>query len=222
MAWAWGIEANSATGYESLAMRTAYFQSIGGASGDMLLGALLDVGLPFQQLQESLRPLPLPEYSLSTQQVQRGHLTATLLDVHIPGERLSLSPQELLNCVSGGNLSDRVRERSLMVLNTLLEAERRVHRAAEGDMHLHELGSADTLIDIVGTVAGLEYLGVETRSILTLGRGPSSTGPPAEVPRPGSGHTGTGSHGWRARGNSRERVSRNDHAHRSSSPHRFG
>ena len=169
-------------------MRTAYFQSIGGASGDMLLGALLDAGLPLEHLQQSLKVLPLPEHSLSVQQVQRGHLTATLLDVRIPGERLGLAPQELLDAVDGSTLSDRVKERSLSVLNALFEAERRVHRAGEGDVHLHELGSVDTLIDVVGTVAGLEYLGSGTRGILTLGGGPPATGPPKEVSSACSSH----------------------------------
>lgn len=153
-------------------MRIAYFQSIGGASGDMLLGALLDAGLPLEHLQQSLKALPLPEHSLSIQQVQRGHLTATLLDVRIPGERLGLAPQELLDSVDGSALANRVKERSLSVLNALFEAERRVHREGEGDVHLHELGSADTLIDVVGTVSGLEYLGVEhvASSPLVVGR----------------------------------------------------
>ena len=143
-------------------MKIAHFQSIGGASGDMLLAALLDVGLPLAQLEQSLKPLLLPEHTLSVQQVQRGHLTATLLDVQIPGERLGLSPQELLDCVTRSTLSDGVKRRSLEVLNALFQAERRVHRTADTDeVHLHELGSADTLIDIVGTVAGLEWLGVE-------------------------------------------------------------
>ena len=146
----------------SQAMKVVYFQSIGGASGDMLLGALLDAGLPLEQVEQSLKPLALPEHSLSIQQVQRGHLTATLLEVSIPGERLGIPPKELLDCVTSSNLPDRVKARSLEVLNALFEAERRVHRAADGgDVHLHELGSIDTLIDIVGTVAGLEFLEVE-------------------------------------------------------------
>ena len=142
-------------------MKVAHFQSIGGASGDMLLGALLDAGLPLEQLRESLEVLSLPEHSLSTESVQRGHLTATLLDVHIPGERLGLSPQELLGYVTGSSLSDDLKAPSLSVLNTLFEAERRVHRADGSEVHLHELGSIDTLIDIVGTVAGLRHLRVE-------------------------------------------------------------
>ncbi len=147
---------------EAQAVKIAHFQSIGGASGDMLLGALLDAGLPLEQLEQSIKPLLLPEHTLSLQQVQRGHLTATLLDVRIPGERLGLPPQELIDCVTASNLPDAVKERSLSVLNALFEAERRVHRTADGgDVHLHELGSIDTLIDIVGTVSGLAYLGVE-------------------------------------------------------------
>ena len=143
-------------------MKVAHFQSIGGASGDMLLGALLDAGLPLEQLQNTLRLLPLPEHSLAVQSVQRGHLTATLLDVQIPGERLGLSTRELLDAVNDSALPDGIKSTSMAVLNTLFEAERRVHRANGGDeVHLHELASADTLIDVVGTVAGLESLGVE-------------------------------------------------------------
>ena len=71
------------------------------------------------------------------------------------------------------------------VLNALFQAERRVHRTADTDeVHLHELGSADTLIDIVGTVAGLEWLGVEKILASPLVGWPSTTGPPAEIPVP--------------------------------------
>ncbi len=142
-------------------MRVAHFQSIGGASGDMLLGALLDAGLSLEHLERTLQLLSLPQHHLAIQSVQRGHLTATLLDVQIPGERLGLAPRELQEAVSGSDLPDGVKSRSLSVLNALFEAERRVHRADEGEVQLHELGSVDTLIDVVGTVSGLEWLGVE-------------------------------------------------------------
>ena len=82
--------------------------------------------------------------------------------MHIPGERLGMSPQELIDYVTGSTLPDSVKESSLLVLKALFEAERRVHRVTnDGDVHLHELGSVDTLIDVVGTVAGLRHLGVE-------------------------------------------------------------
>lgn len=142
-------------------MNVAHFQSIGGASGDMLLGALLDAGLSLEHLERTLQLLSLPEHRLAVQSVQRGHLTATLLDVQIPGERLGLAPRELQEAVTGSDLPDGVKARSLSVLNALFEAERRVHRIDGGEVHLHELGSVDTLIDVVGTVSGLEWLGVE-------------------------------------------------------------
>ena len=128
----------------------------------MMLGALVDAGLPVEQLEEDLSKLSIPnEYHLNVSTTQRGHLTATRLEVDIPNEDRSLSPSELLDGVASSSLEQQIKDQATAVLQTLLEAERRVHRATQDELHLHELGSVDTLIDIVGTVAGLRRLQVE-------------------------------------------------------------
>ena len=127
----------------------------------MILGALVDAGLPLEQLHQALSHLSLPEYNLKAEQVQRGHVTATYLAVEIPGEKQAMSPQELVERVASSSLADSIKQQALPVLHALMEAERRVHRTGSGEVHLHELGSADTLIDVVGTVAGLQHLGIK-------------------------------------------------------------
>ena len=142
-------------------MKTAFFHSIGGASGDMLLGALVDAGLPVEHLDEDLRQLPLTGFRLVPHQVQRHHVTATQLAVEIDGPDDAMSPGELLARVGSSRLETSVKDQALRVLRNLLEAECRVHHTSQEELVLHQLGTMDTLIDVVGTVAGLRRLGIQ-------------------------------------------------------------
>ena len=176
-------------------MKTAYIQSVGGASGDMLLGALLDAGLPLDAIHDAIAAIQIPNVQISTANETRCEVRGSraLVDV---SEAPRYSPQQMLDAVANATtLSDQTRARSTAVLNALFAAESRVHGvnhdeihphetgAADtsvGDdldqIHLHELGTADTLVDVVGVVHGLEQLGIDRiyASSLVLGE---ATGP---------------------------------------------
>ena len=141
-------------------MTVAYLHSVGGASGDMLLGALVDAGLSLEHLEHDLRLVSLPEFSLGAREVRRGHINATLLDIRISGGDTSLSAQELVDRVLSSALDAEVKTMAVRVLDNLLDAECRVHRVRRDELKLHEVGSVDTLIDVVRVVAGLRRLGV--------------------------------------------------------------
>ena len=143
-------------------MSSAYFQCIGGASGDMILGSLLDVGLPLDDLQTALARLNVDGYSLKAQRAQRGGLEGTHLVVEL-GERgrRTHTIQNFVESVEASGLSDSVVRQSRSVFIRIAEAEASVHGTEPGETHLHELGTLDTLVDVVGSVAGLEMLGVE-------------------------------------------------------------
>ena len=141
-------------------MRIAYIQSIGGASGDMLLGALLDLGLSLETLQSDLNKLDISGYELQVTQDTRCEMRGTKLNVQIQ-DPTRYTPRFLLDTVMNSGLPEGVKTRSGKVLSALWRAECRVHGESEEVLELEELGSVDTLVDVVGVVSGLEQLGVE-------------------------------------------------------------
>ena len=142
----------------------AYFQSIGGASGDMLLAACLDAGAPLDVVVRELDKLGFSGYSLQSapairREVRGAHLSVSLDQV--PPELHSLTPRAQLDAVSASTLSETVKARASSVLSALWKAEARVHGEPESTLELEELGTLDTLIDVVGVAVCLEHLGVE-------------------------------------------------------------
>lgn len=142
----------------------AYFQSIGGASGDMLLAACLDAGAPLKMVVRELGKLGFSGYSLQSSPAIRREVRGTHLSVslgEVPEEFHRLSPQAQLDAVAASGLSDTVKARASRVLSALWKAEARVHGEPEQALELEELGTLDTLIDVVGVAVCLEHLGVE-------------------------------------------------------------
>lgn len=141
-------------------MRIAYIQSVGGASGDMLLGALVDLGFPLDALRQELAKLDVSGYELTADQEMRREVRGTKLTVKVQ-DPARYSPRSLMDTVENSRLSEGVKARAGQVLAALWKAESRVHGESEETLELEELGSIDTLVDVVGVVAGLEQLGVE-------------------------------------------------------------
>ena len=141
-------------------MRVAYIQSIGGASGDMLLAALVDLGFDLESLRRELAKLDMTGYEITTEQQWRREVRGTKLSVIVP-DKTRYSPRGLSETVRNSGLSKETKAKAERVLSTLWRAEARVHGEAEEALELEELGSLDTLVDVVGVLAGLAYLGVE-------------------------------------------------------------
>ena len=140
-------------------MKIAYIQSIGGASGDMLLGALVDAGLPLETLKSELSRLPIAGYRVDASEETRCEVRGTHLKVHLE-DSTRYAPAALLDTVRDSSLDPAVKARAEKVLHSLWQAEARVHGEPEQDLELEELGSVDTLVDVVGFCAGLEKLGI--------------------------------------------------------------
>jgi len=138
-------------------MRIAYIQPIGGASGDMMLGALTDLGMPIEHLEDELGKLNVGGYRLEARQETRCEMRGTYLKVDLE-DQTRYSPKQLLETVAGSSLSESVKDRSSQVLNGLWAAECRVHGETQDILELEELGSVDTLVDVVGSAIGFEYL----------------------------------------------------------------
>jgi hypothetical protein len=141
-------------------MKVAYIQSIGGASGDMLLGAFLDLGVPLDALVAELNNAGICGFSLTTNQDTRCEIRGTKLYVALDDPK-RLSPRSLLAAVSGSSLGSGVKASAEKVLTALWQAESRVHGEPPESLELEELGTIDTLVDVVGVVICLDYLGVE-------------------------------------------------------------
>ena len=160
-------------------MRIAYIQSIGGASGDMLLGALVDVGLPLGLLRSELAKLPISGYALDASEETRCEVRGTHFKVRLE-DHTRHSPAALLRAVEDSALDPAVIARAGGVLSALWRAEARVHGEPEDALKLEELGSVDTLVDVVGFCIGLQALGVEE-----VYAAPLVLGEPSPPRRPG-------------------------------------
>lgn len=144
-------------------MRTAYFDCYSGASGDMILGALLDAGLDLETLRSELAKLPFDDFSIEARPVDKAGIGGTLVTV-VCGEshhHAHRHLRDLEDIVRGSGLAPVVREKCLNIFRRLAESEARVHRTSVEAVHFHEVGALDTIVDVVGAVAGLELLGIE-------------------------------------------------------------
>jgi uncharacterized protein (TIGR00299 family) protein len=161
-------------------MRIAYLDCFSGASGDMLVGALLDAGLDFEALRGELAKLPLEQaghaspYQLTFETPVHHGLRGTKFDVLV--KRGSHQHRHLANIellIRESTLPQEVRSRSLAVFHRLALAEAKVHGTTIEEVHFHEVGAVDSIVDVVGFVAGLHLLQVEAlhSSPLTVGGG---------------------------------------------------
>lgn len=156
-------------------MRIAYFDCIGGASGDMILGALLDAGLPFEALQEVVRALDAPGCSIEAHSVTRGGLAATQADVIVSDEATGRTWPELERLLFTSRLDPPIIEASHRILQRIAQVEARLHRVSLDQVHLHELGGLDTLVDVAGAVAGLHAWNIEAVIVSALPMGHGQT-----------------------------------------------
>ena len=157
---------------------TAFIDMIGGVSGDMLLGAMVAVGLDLDELQAELDKFPDRGYRLEKSLVNRGGLEATLVDVVLDGDgERKRTWDDFYGSIAASTLEDSDKRAIKRVFDTLAEAEAVAHGGDAGSTHLHELGTVDTLVDISSTVIGLRLLGVDKihASAFPTGTGSSSS-----------------------------------------------
>jgi len=154
--------------------RRIYLDCYSGAAGDMLLGALVDVGLPVDDLTRALGALPVSGWRLRAERVTRQGVSGTRLwvDTDVAGQH-GRHLSDILALVRGSGLPPQVVAQVSAVFGRLAEAEAAVHGAAIGEVHFHEVGALDSIVDIVGCVWGLHALGVTEvfSSALPLGEG---------------------------------------------------
>ncbi len=155
-------------------MKIAYLDCFSGISGDMLLGALLDAGLDLETLRKALATLPLDGYSLEMKREERGRLFGTLFLVRVEKERQEhRGLKDIVKIIQAGGLSKTVQNRSIQIFESLAQEEAKIHNCPFDEVHFHEVGALDSIIDIVGSVFGIECLDIASisASSLPLGSG---------------------------------------------------
>lgn len=143
-------------------MKTLYFDVFAGISGDMCLGALLDLGCPGEELRDALAAMNIPGFGLTWERVMRGPLSGVKAHVHVEEEHhVHRTLSDVLAIADRITWPDPVRERIESVFTALAKAEGRIHNKPFDKIHFHEVGSFDAIIDIGGTLWGLHRLGVQ-------------------------------------------------------------
>ena len=157
-----------------------------GASGDMLLGALVDAGVPLDVLSAAVAALPVEPIRLVAEQTTRHGLGATRVHVRAPDSAAHRTWSDVRAILLDAGLPTAVRAGALAVFERLAVAEGRVHRVPPEDVHFHEVGALDALADVVGVVTGFAHLGLSrlTASPVALGSG-SARSAHGVVPIPG-------------------------------------
>jgi uncharacterized protein (TIGR00299 family) protein len=146
--------------------RWAYFDCFAGISGDMTLGAMLDAGLDKAALEEVLRRLDLPGFRLETTRVSKEHLTGLKVDFVVASRQPARNYSDIVTLIKAAGLSEAVQDLSLNMFRSLAEVEARIHGQPLEKVHFHELGAADTILDVVGVAFGVEALGI-TRTFVS-------------------------------------------------------
>src|SRR6266581_8932200 len=142
-------------------MRIAILDPAAGISGDMTLGALLSLGLPVSWLEELPARLGVGDVRVTVRDVRRSGITCKQVEFDIPAQPHGRHVGELVRLVERAPISDWVKERAVRAFQLFGEAEGRVHGVAPEQVHLHEVGAVDAVLDIVGGVEGFAQLGVE-------------------------------------------------------------
>jgi pyridinium-3,5-bisthiocarboxylic acid mononucleotide nickel chelatase len=138
-------------------VRVVYFDCFSGAAGDMILGALVDAGVPQEDVRSAVAALGLSGWSLDVRTVTKRGVRASKAVVGVSGWSGPRTFPELLEVIENSSLEQRVRRRAVAALRLLAESEARVHDVSVDAVHLHEAGAADALIDIAGSAAALEH-----------------------------------------------------------------
>lgn len=139
----------------------AWWHCFAGIAGNMALGALVDAGADLQLIERELVALPVGGWTLETEPVLRAGVAATHVKVRVRETHVVRTYSHIVGLITEARLPDRARSRALATFERLGTVESRLHRRPLAQVHFHEVGSTDAIIDIIGTCVALEVLGVD-------------------------------------------------------------
>lgn len=154
-----------------------YLECFSGISGDMMIGALIDAGLDMSHLSKEIEKLGLTGYRIDSRKVMAGAVSAIKFDVEVTSKQKPRSYRDVKKIIAGSSLSDKAKKMSLDIFKCIASAEARIHDRNIEDVHFHEVGAIDSIIDIAGTAIGIQYLKIDKVycSQLPLGSGSINT-----------------------------------------------
>jgi hypothetical protein len=154
-------------------VKIAYLDCFAGLSGDMLLGALLDAGLSLEDLTKKLSALHLPGFELNSQVVVKNGIRAIKAEVLVKDTATERHVPQILALIETSDLDQSIKVKATAIFSKLGEVEARIHDLPLESVHLHEVGGIDTIVDVTGTLLGIEMLGIQRlfASPLPMGRG---------------------------------------------------
>jgi pyridinium-3,5-bisthiocarboxylic acid mononucleotide nickel chelatase len=152
-------------------MKLAYFDCFSGISGDMTLGALVDAGCPLPEIESGLRKLELQGWKISAERVKRAGIAATQVHVETQESHHHRGFSLIADKIEKAGLAPRAAERAISIFRNLGEAEAKIHGVPLDTIHFHEVGAADSIVDIVGASIGFDILGIEKFSCSSLNVG---------------------------------------------------
>lgn len=153
-------------------MKIAYFDCFSGISGDMILGGLIDLGLKPEELKRELRKLDIPDFKLKVERVKRKGIGGVGVEVVTKDtkstkgakgthSRKASKPEDVINILKRSSIDEEIKKSAKKIFDRLAASEAKIHRKSKKDARFHELGEVDTIVDVVGVLAGIKKLGIE-------------------------------------------------------------
>ena len=142
-------------------MKTLYFDCFAGASGNMILAALLGLGVDLAQLRSQLDKLGLLDISIKVETVDRSGISAIHIEVTAPDQKNHRHLSDIVSIIESSGLTQSVKERSIAIFTRLADAEGIVHGISRDKVHFHEVGAIDAIVDIVGACICFDLLKIE-------------------------------------------------------------
>jgi pyridinium-3,5-bisthiocarboxylic acid mononucleotide nickel chelatase len=154
-------------------MTTAYFDCFSGIAGDMILGGFIDLGMDGAFLKEEIKKLKLKGYTIEVKKVEKNKYVASDVTIIVKDEQPLRTLTDIEKLIEESGLETQVKTLSKKIFYTLAKAESTVHNSTIEDVHFHEVGAVDSIIDIVGSAIGMDFFNVEEVycSSLPLGSG---------------------------------------------------
>jgi uncharacterized protein (TIGR00299 family) protein len=156
-------------------VRILYLDCFSGLAGDMILGALIDLGVDIEDLRKRLSSLPLRDYSITARRTSRQGISGTKFDVKVGRGHARRGWKEIRGIIDKSSLEKEISDPALKIFRRLIEVEAKVHQVPVDRVHLHEVGAVDAIVDIVGSVIALRHLLGESGQLwvspLHVGRG---------------------------------------------------
>jgi hypothetical protein len=151
----------------------AYFDCFAGIAGDMTVAALIDLGLDIDYLREQLGELDVTSYQVRAHRSRRRGISGTRFNVDIDADQPHRRYTDIARSIEASGLAPEPKSTALRIFDCLADAEATIHGTPKDEVHFHEVGAVDSIVDVVGTAIGLDYLGItEVRcSPLPLSRG---------------------------------------------------